>query len=44
MDERNKFGLPVATTVEKLDAAMESDIVRGSENILDATTLAEVFA
>jgi hypothetical protein len=39
-----KFGQLDAATIEKLDTATESDIVRWSENILDAITLAAVFA
>jgi len=38
-----KFGPLDAATAEKLESATEADIVRWSENILDATTLAEVF-
>lgn len=39
-----KFGPLDAATAEMLESATEADIVRWSENILDATTLAEVFA
>lgn len=39
-----KFGPLDAATAETLESATEADIVRWSENILDATTLAEVFA
>lgn len=39
-----KFGPLDAATAEMLEFATEADIVRWSEKILDATTLAEVFA
>ena len=39
-----KFGPLDAATAEMLESATEADIVRWSENILDATTIAEVFA